>query len=218
MGSPLVSRVFIVEDHALVRDGLRALLQGAGHEVAGEADHPSQAVPEIIHSEPDVVLLDLNLGGRSGLEVLPALQQRGGTARTIVLSMSAQPRHVAEALRLGAAGYVLKDSPASELLRAIETVVGGRRYLSSEIADLAVQALTSTPVHDRLGGLSPRERQVVLLVAKGRSSTQIAQELCLSPKTVDTYRFRLMQKLGVSDLPALVRLAIRERLIDLDED
>lgn len=213
-----MSRVFLVDDHALVRDGLRLLLHGAGHEVVGEADHPTQALAEIVRAEPDIVLLDVNLAGRTGLELLSSLQQRNARSRVIMLSMSAQPRHVAEALRLGAAGYVLKDSPTAELLKAIDRVARGQRYLSAEIADLAVQALTAAPVPDRLADLSPRERQIVSMVARGQSSAQIAQELCLSPKTVDTYRFRLMQKLGVADVPALVRFAIREGLINLDED
>lgn len=213
-----MSTLYLVEDHALVRDGLRLLLQGAGHEVIGEADQPVQAIAEIVRAGPDVVLLDVNLGGRSGFEVLSGLQHRTASVRIIVLSMSAQPRHVAEALRMGAAGYLLKDSPAPELLKAIEVVGQGRRYLSAEIADLAVQALTTASAQDRLEALSQRERQIVRMVATGRSSAQIAQELCLSPKTVDTYRYRLMQKFGVPDVPALVRFAIREGLIDLDDE
>jgi DNA-binding NarL/FixJ family response regulator len=131
--------------------------------------------------------------------------------------MSAQPRHVADALRLGAAGYLLKDADSLELLKAVDAAAAGRRYFSPEITDIALRALAAPPAADRLAGLSPRERQMALMVSKGYSSAQIGLQLHLSPKTVDTYRFRLMQKLGVADVPALVRLAIREGLVDVND-
>jgi DNA-binding NarL/FixJ family response regulator len=112
---------------------------------------------------------------------------------------------------------MLKDAAALELLKAIDTTAGGKRYLSPEIADIALEALAAPPPTDRLGTLSPRERQIAKMVAKGLSSAQIGRQLHLSPKTVDTYRFRLMQKLGVADVPALVRLAVREGLVDVND-
>ncbi|MCW7541506.1 response regulator transcription factor [Aquabacterium sp. A7-Y] len=208
-----MSGLYLVDDHALVREGLRALLEAAGHEVLGETADPTTAVADIARLAPDVVLLDLSLGERSGFEVLEQVRRRDPSARLLVLTMSAQPRHVGEAMRLGAAGYVLKGSPGRELLRAIEQVVQGRRHIGAEVADLAVQALTGG-APDRLASLSPRERQILVMVVKGQSSAAIGTRLHLSPKTVDTYRSRLMQKLGIADVPALVRLAIREGLID----
>lgn len=213
-----MSRVFLVDDHVLVREGLRALVEGGGHEVVGEAGDPTVALAELQRCKPDLLLLDLSLDGRSGFELLAEVQRRALPLRCIVLTMSAQPRHVAEALQLGAAGYVLKGSTRTELLRAIDEVRLGRRYLGPEVADLAVQALTTPDRADPLAELSPRERQIIKLVVQGRSSSEIGEQLHLSPKTIDTYRSRLMAKLGVADVTALVRFAIRTGLIDAGED
>lgn len=209
--------VYVVDDHALMRDGLRAVLEDAGHRVVGEAEHPTPALADLQRLLPAVLLLDLNLGERSGLELLEQVQQRKLPVRTVVLTMSAQARHVADALRLGAVGYVLKGAPASEVLRAIDAVLAGRRYLGPEAAELAVQGLTASPDASALASLSVREQQVLLLVVRGHTSAAIAEALNLSPKTVDSYRSRLMTKLGVDDLTGLVRLAIREGLISAHE-
>jgi two-component system, NarL family, invasion response regulator UvrY len=212
-----VSDIYLLDDHALIRDGLRAVLEDAGHRVVGESDHPTPALADILRLQPAVLLLDLHLGQRSGLELLEQLQQRKLAVRTIMLTMSAQARHVAEAMRLGAAGYVLKGSSASEVLKAIDTVLAGRRHLGPEAAELAVQGLTESTTQQALEGLSVREQQVLLLVVRGQTSAAIATALNLSPKTVESYRSRLMAKLGVDDVTALVRLAIREGLISADE-
>ena len=121
---------------------------------------------------------------------------------------------MAESVRLGASGYVLKDAGAPELLAAIDTVASGRRYFGPQVADLALQALTDDSPPDRFATLSPRERQIVTMVVNGLSSAAIGTQLHLSPKTVDTYRSRIMTKLGVNGVPALVRLAVREGLIE----
>ena len=134
--------------------------------------------------------------------------------RALVLTMSAQPRHVAEAVRLGAAGYLLKDAGAAELLLAIATVANGRRYFDPQVADLALQALTGDAPADPFAILSPRERQIVTMVVNGLSSVAIGGQLHLSPKTVDTYRSRIMAKLGVTGVTQLVRLAVREGLVE----
>lgn len=212
-----MTEVYLVDDHAMMRDGLRAVLQASGYRVVGESGDPTLALADLQRLTPALLLLDLHLGERSGLELLTELQRQRLPTRTIVLSMSAQPRHVAEALRLGASGYVLKGSPSAELLGAIEAVLQGRRHLSPDVADLAVQGLTARDEPAALDGLSARERQIIELVVRGRSSTEIGVLLHLSPKTVDSYRSRLMGKLGVSDVPALVRLAIRAGLIGADE-
>lgn len=220
MADAALTSLYLVDDHLMVREGLRAVLELAGHEVVGETADPTVAVAEIVRRLPQVLLLDLSLGGRSGFEVLAELQQRGVPVKTVVLTMSAQPQHVAEALRLGAVAYVLKGSPSSEVLRAIDAVLSGRRYLGDEVADLAAQALTGQHggLHDAdpFAALSPRERQIVLMVVQGQSSAVIGRELHLSPKTVDTYRSRLMTKLGTPNVPALVRLAMRHELLGPD--
>jgi two-component system invasion response regulator UvrY len=212
-----VTRIYLVDDHAIVRDGLRALLESAGYEVVGEAADPTVALGDLLRLQPELVLLDLSLEHRSGFELLIEVQRRSLPSRCIVLTMSAQPRHVAEAMRLGAAGYLLKGSPRAELLRAIDAVARGKRHLGPEVAELAVQALSGEVGEAALlAGLSPRERQIITLVVKGQSSPAIGELLHLSPKTVDTYRSRLMAKLGVGDVTALVRFAIRTGLIDTD--
>jgi DNA-binding NarL/FixJ family response regulator len=207
--------LYLVDDHQLVREGLRAVLEAAGHQVVGEAADLTPALADLARLRPQVLLLDLQLGDRSGLELLAELQRRTLPVRAIVLSMSSQPRNVAEAMRLGAWGYVLKGAPSKELLEAIDAVVQGRRHLASQVADLALQGLTAAG-DDPFDSLSPRERQIVKMVVEGQSSAAIGSSLHLSPKTVDTYRSRLMGKLGVGDVPALVRLAIRAGLIDAD--
>ena len=163
------------------------------------------------------MLLDLGLGERSGFEVLHELKKRESPVKAVVLTMSAQPRHVAEAVRLGAAGYVLKDSGAAEMLLAIDAVANGRRFFGPQVADLALQALqalTSDGPADPFAILSPRERQIVTMVVNGLSSAAIGTQLHLSPKTVDTYRSRIMAKLNVTGVTSLVRLAVREGLVE----
>lgn len=213
-----MSRLYLVDDHVLVREGLRALLEAAGHSVVGEASEPTRALAEMAALAPEVLLLDLNLGSRSGFEVLGAIAERGLPVRTIVLTMSAQPRDVAEAMRLGAWGYVLKGSPSEDLVEAVRRVAGGQRHLGEAESALAMRALAGdTRGTGGATALSPRERQVIVMVARGASSAAIGEQLHLSPKTVDTYRSRLMAKLGLSDVPALVRWAVREGLIDVDD-
>jgi len=208
-----MARIYLIDDHPIVRAGLSALLQGAGHTIVGEGEDITQALSEVNRLAPDLVMLDLQLAGRSGFEVLAEMQRRQMAAKVIVLSMSDQPRNVAEALRMGASGYVLKGSASTELVTAVEAVHQGRRYLGEGLGDIAVKGLTSDA--DRGNTLSPRERQILVMVASGKSSAAIGDELHLSPKTVDTYRSRLMAKLELADVPALVRWAIREKLIDL---
>ena len=209
-----MTRLYLVDDHQLMREGLRALLEARGHTVVGESADPTEALADLLRLRPDVLLLDLHLGERSGFELLAELQRRRLPTRCVVLTMSAQPRHVAEALRMGACGYVLKGSAGSDLMSAIEAAVKGKKHLGVDVADLALQVFTHPEDVDPLIALSPRERQIIFLVVNGQSSAEIGLKLHLSPKTVATYRSRLMAKLGVSDVPGLVRLAVRYKLID----
>ena len=137
-----MTRIYLVDDQLILRDGLQALLEAAGHEVVGASSDPTESVVEAQQRQAQVMLLDLGLGERSGFEVLQELRRRSSPVRALVLTMSAQPRHVAESVRLGASGYVLKDAGAPELLAAIDTVASGRRYFGPQVADLALQALT----------------------------------------------------------------------------
>lgn len=213
-----MSDIYLVDDHAMMRDGLRAVLEGAGHRVVGEADQPTQALSDLVRLVPTVLLLDLHLDQRSGFELLEQVQKRKLSTRTIMLTMSAQPRHVAEAMRLGAFGYVLKGSPSRNVLEAVDAVSQGRKHLGAGVAELAVEGLMNDAPPGTIESLSAREQQVILLVVRGLTSAAIGEQLHLSPKTVESYRSRLMAKLGVSDLPALVRLAIREGLISADDN
>lgn len=210
------ARIYLVDDHAMVRQGLRALLGQAGHEVVGDSGDLTVALADLQQLTPDIVLVDLSLGERSGMELLEELQRRQLPVRPLVLTMSAQPRHVGMALKLGACGYVLKGSPSEELLQAIDALRAGRRHLGQGVAELAARALAQGEAQDPFSSLSVRERQVVTLVVNGHSSNDIATALHLSPKTVDSYRSRLMAKLGAPDVTALVKLALRHGLINDD--
>jgi two-component system invasion response regulator UvrY len=209
-----MTRLYLVDDHQIMREGLRSLLEAGGHQVVGESADPTEALADLLRLRPEVLLLDLHLGGRSGFELLAELQRRHLPTRSVVLTMSAQPRHVAEALRMGACGYVLKGSAGADLMQAIEAAVQGRKHLGAEVAELALQVFMQPEQDDPLSTLSPRERQIITLVVSGQSSAEIGLALHLSPKTIATYRSRLMSKLGVTDVPGLVRLAIRYQLID----
>jgi two-component system, NarL family, invasion response regulator UvrY len=209
-----VSSIYIVDDHTLFRGGLRAVLQ-ATHDIVGESASPRQALVEIERLGPSILLLDLMLGSESGFELLAQLWSRQLPTRTIVLTMSAQPHHVAEALRMGASGYLLKGASVAELIAAIEAALCGLRQLSPEVADMAARGSAGAGA-SAIDTLSERERQVLMLVVRGESSACIATRLGLSPKTIDSYRSRLMAKLGVSGVAELVRYAVRTGLIDLD--
>lgn len=212
-----MSHLYLIEDHLMVREGLRVMLETAQYTVVGESSDPTQAIHDLVRLAPEILLLDLTLGSRSGFEVMAELKRRGMHVRTVVLTMSAQPRHVAEAMRLGAWGYVLKTAPILEVTKGIEAVLQGQRFLGSGVNELAVQALTHDGHGDNpLDKLSPRERQIITMVVNGRSSAKIGAQLHLSARTVDTYRSRVMSKVGVHDVPSLVRMAIRTGLIDVD--
>ncbi len=209
--------VYMIEDHAVFRDGMRLVLERAGHRIVGEADDPDVALQELARLQPPVVLLDLHLDHRSGFEVLEEAQRLGLPSRIIMTTMSENPRHVVHALRQGASGYLLKDSASDELLHAVEAVAHGEKFLCKRASALAVEGFISRSDFDAVQSLSVRERQVILMVVRGFTSAAIGLRLDLSPKTVESYRSRIMAKLDVSDVPALVRLAVREGLIGVDE-
>jgi two-component system invasion response regulator UvrY len=209
--------IYLVDDHVMLREGLRNVLEKAGHRVVGEAGHPAAAMADIARLQPSVVLLDLHLEPDSGFDVLEEVQRRKLPSRVIMLTLSANPRHVVEALRRGALGYVLKDSASLELLNAVEVVANGHRYLCRRASTLAVEGLMAESRSAAVLSLSARERQVILMVVRGLTSAVISTKLDLSPKTVESYRARIMAKLGVDDVPALVRLAVREGLIGVED-
>ena len=213
-----MSTLYLVDDHVIVREGRRALFEAAGFDVVGEAGDVAIAAADIARLVPDVVLLDLLLGEHSGMELLRVLQQAKSPSRVIVLTMSEQARYISEAVKLGAAGYILKGSDGAEVVRAIHDVLDGRRHFSGPVAERLVDSMGSPQHANALATLSARERQILELVVRGNSSATIGASLTLSPKTVDTYRSRLMAKLSVRDLASLVRLAVREGVIDSDRE
>ncbi|RKR31605.1 response regulator transcription factor [Paraburkholderia sp. BL17N1] len=208
--------IYLVDDHAVLRDGLRALLEPAGYRIVGEGWIPQTVLQDIMRAPPDVVLLDLSLGEHSGLELLGEMHRRKLPSRVLVLSMLSQPRQVLDAVRMGAMGYVLKGSKGGEVIDALRNVLAGRHYWSAEIAATAQKAMSSPAVQEPAVTLSLRERQVLNLVVRGRTSASIAESLHLSVKTVETYRLRLMRKLGVSDITGLMRLAFKEGMLDAE--
>ena len=221
-------RLLIADDHAVVREGLRLILTAQrDFEVVGEAATGREAVELAQRLKPDVVLMDISMPELSGLDATLALATDDGPPRIIVLSMHASSEYVFEAFRAGARGYLVKESAGREVVEAIREVCRGRRYVSPRIAGGVIEdyvraradAGAKSPL-ERLSArelhmhtdYSPRERQVLQLVVEGRSSAEIGRLINLSPKTVETYRSRLMRKLGVENLAHLVRFAIEHSL------
>ena len=207
-------RILLADDHAVVRDGLRALLDAEpGLEVVGGVSDGREAIAAVTRLKPDVVVMDVNMPGLNGIEATGKIVQLEPAPRVLILSMHGSSEHIYRALQAGASGYLLKDSAGSEVIGAVRAVAAGRRYLSERIADTALDAfLAEGRTRSPLESLSARERQLLQLLAEGRSNTEAARLLSLSVKTVETYRSRLLQKLGLHDLPALVRFALEHGL------
>jgi len=207
------TRVLIVDDHAVLRDGLKSLLASRRIEVVGEASDGRQALRLARRFEPDVATLDIGLPGLNGLETLRKLVRECPKVRGIVLTMHGEDAYVLEALRAGARAYVLKSQAFGDLAEAIETVVRGEMYLSPGVSGALVRAsLGGTESPAEL--LSPREREVLQLVAEGRTNKEVGHVLAISVKTVETHRSALMRKLDLHDTASLVRYAIRRGLIE----
>ncbi|HUX26964.1 MAG TPA: response regulator transcription factor [Burkholderiales bacterium] len=209
---------YIVDDHAVVIDGLRSLLDAEPDiEVVGHASDGRTALREIGVLKPDAVIMDIAMPELNGIEAARLIHGKHPEIRIVMLSMHSSTEHVFRALQAGARAYVLKASAGSEVIDALRVVHLGRRYLSQRIAETVIDdyigAHTATGPLDEL---SSRERQVLQLFAEGRSIAETAQTLALSPRTVETYRARLMQKLGIDNLPDLVKFAILHGVTSLD--
>ena len=203
-------KVVVVDDHGIVRDGLCALLDGHFHmKVVGTAANAKDAIYSVGQLEPDVIVMDLMLPDLNGIDATLRILAARPAIRIVILSASDTSENVFRALRAGARAYVLKESAGTELVQAVLAVYAGDRFLSPRLTTLVIDALDSqrypaSPIEK----LSPREREVMHMTVGGSSSAEIALTLSLSRKTVDTYRSRVMEKLGVPDLPALVRFSI----------
>jgi DNA-binding NarL/FixJ family response regulator len=204
-------RVVLVDDHALVRSGMRVLLQQmSGIEVAGEAVNGREALALVERVRPQVVLMDISMPELNGLEAAERLRRERPEVRIVLLSMHADEAYVGRALGIGASGYVLKSGDATELEQAIRIAARGGSYLSPPVSRVA----TAGGLPDGAGKLplTPRQREIVQLIAEGNSTREIAGKLHVSVKTVETHRANLMRRLGIHDVPGLVRYAIRTGL------
>jgi DNA-binding NarL/FixJ family response regulator len=199
-------RVLVVDDHAVVRTGLRRVLDAEPDiETVAEAATAERAVFEAIDHKPDIVLLDLMMPGKSGIDGMPALIQAVPEAKILILSMQDDPRYVREAFEAGASGYVLKEAADTEVVSAVRAVAAGERYVHPEQRKRA-----------EVDPLSEREREVLRLLALGHTNQEIAKMLYISVRTAETHRAHIMQKLGLSNRAELVRYALAEGLLEDD--
>ena len=218
-------RVLLADDHTLVRAGLRALIERLpGVEVTAEASNGREALKEIQARKPDVVLMDIGMTELNGLEATARITKELPGVRVIILSMHTSEEYVVRALRAGAAGYLVKDAGTSELEVAVQAVARGQTYLSPAVSKQVVSDYLRRVEGDAAPGLAesphdlltPRQREILQLVAEGRTTKQIAQQLGLSVKTVDTHRAELMERLDIHDIAGLVRFAIRTGLVSAE--
>lgn len=213
-------KVLIAEDHAMVREGLRMVLEsGDGISVVGEASNGRDAVNLVQKLNPDVIVMDISMPGLNGIEATTRIREICPTAKIIILSMHSSAEYVYKTLRAGALGYLLKESAGKELREAVRRTCEGRRYLCEEIEKVVVDGYISrrdTGIKaDPFERLSSREREIIQMVVEGKTSAEIARVVCLSRKTVESYRSRGMRKLGARDVPNLVKMAISNGLTNL---
>lgn len=204
-------RIILIDDHALVREGVSRLLDvQSDMKVIGAFGEGEAAVRFAAEAEPDVAIVDIAMPEANGIDIARALRAASPDTQLLVLSMYSHPEYVHQALLAGALGYVAKESAGPVLVEAVRAVQAGRRYLSESLGTEALNRfLQGSEAGDPLGRLSARERQVLQHTVEGRTIAETAQRLGLSPKSVETYRSRLMTKLDIGDLPALVKFAIR---------
>jgi len=214
-------RVLLADDHGIVREGLRFLLESQPDiTVVGEVENGREAVRQAKKLKPDLVVMDIAMPELNGIEATRLIRDATPETKVLILSIKHSREHVYRALEAGAGGYLLKESAGRNLFEAVRLVNLGKRYLGLGVIETVVEDFILHPkvdsAHDPLSTLSSRERQVLQMVAEGKSSTAIAQALFLSPKTVETYRSRLMQKLELHDITSLVKFAIQHGITGLE--
>jgi len=211
-------KVILCDDHALIRRGIRdTLADAADMQVVGEAGDYSE-LRSLLHKlgpdhGVDVLVLDINMPGRSGLDVLHVLKDEGNSLRVLIVSMYPEDQYAIRALRAGAFGYVNKGGDPQSLVQAVRTVAQGRKYVTPEIAQMLVESLTAPVTEQAHQKLSDRELQTLVMIASGKRLSDIAEELMLSPKTVSVYRARVLEKLALANNSELTVYAIRNGLV-----
>ena len=208
-------RVLVVDDHAIVRSGLRRVLDAEPDiETVSEAENADRAVFEAMEHKPDIVLMDVVMPGKSGIEGLPALLQAVPTVQVLILSMQDDPRYVREAFEAGASGYVLKEAADTEVITAVRAVAAGERYVHPALGARLLAAEVEERKRAEADPLSEREREVLRLLALGHTNQEIAKLLYISVRTAETHRAHIMQKLRLTSRAELVRYALAEGLLD----
>jgi DNA-binding NarL/FixJ family response regulator len=210
-------RILIADDHGVIAEALRSLIERESDmEVVALANNGLDAVRGSVKFNPDVVVMDYAMPALNGTEATRIIRNRNAYTRVVMLSMHASTIHIQRALQAGAGAYVLKESVGKELVDAIRAVHAGRRYLSKSLADDLVDRFVSDLPEDPLLRLSARERQVLQMIAEGRSTAEIAAALSLSRSTVETYRERMMDKLGLHNLASLIKFAIQQGITSIE--
>lgn len=212
-------RIVLADDHALVRAGIRALLEKLpGIEVVGEAGDGREALERIKTAAPHIVLLDISMAGLGGLEALPCIVRDFPAAKVIILSAHANEEYVLRALRSGAAGYMLKDAAAEELALAIKAVTQNQTYLSPSVSRTVIESYLTRAagIEGPIEILTPRQREILQLIAEGKNTKEIAGTLGISIKTAEAHRSQLMDRLGIHDVAGLVRFAVRIGLVSVE--
>jgi DNA-binding NarL/FixJ family response regulator len=214
-------RILIAEDHLMVRAGIRALLEKAGDiNILGEASNGQEAVEMTQELKPDVLIMDIMMPRMNGIQAAENIRELKLPTRILLLSMYADAGFIHQALQCGVKGYVLKSSVSDELLQAVRTVANGQTFLSNPISEIVVESAmhphASAPENEPLSNLSPREKEILQLIAEEHTSAEIAKLLFISEKTVEKHRSRLIEKLNVRNLAGLVRLAVKYHLVDFD--
>ena len=212
--------IILVDDHIIMRDGLRQLLEvESDMEVLGEADNGREAVKLALEKKPDIVIMDVAMQDMNGIEATRQIKNENSNIKVIALSMHSERQIVVGILRAGALGYLLKDSSSMELVEAVRTVYRGRNYLSQKISDIVLQEISDVKKDTESIGveiLTNRECEILQLISEGNSTKNIAEVLFISPKTVESHRANIMEKLNIHNIPELTKYAIREGLTSLE--